>query len=61
MGYSPLLSGNNDPGNNGDLQEGFEFGYEALQGTGTNGTAVLGGKNVWPEELPAFREAALGY
>ncbi|KAG5654315.1 hypothetical protein H0H81_004734 [Sphagnurus paluster] len=29
-GYSPLLSGNNNPENAGDMQEGFEFGWEPL-------------------------------
>jgi isopenicillin N synthase-like dioxygenase len=64
-GYSGLLSGNNDPNNSGDFQEGFEFGFEELSANdgnsklGTDG--VLSGPNVWPPEIPAFREAALQY
>ncbi|KAJ7599888.1 hypothetical protein C8J56DRAFT_909046 [Mycena floridula] len=64
MGYSPLLSGNNDPNNNGDLQEGFEFGWEDLrssQSSSSNADSVMAGRNVWPEELPDFRSAALQY
>ncbi|KAF9019957.1 Clavaminate synthase-like protein [Hymenopellis radicata] len=64
-GYSPLLSGNNDPNNNGDLQEGFEFGWEPLT-TGAaqddrSGDGVMAGANVWPDKPPRFREAALQY
>ncbi|KAL1666184.1 hypothetical protein GGF50DRAFT_113432 [Schizophyllum commune] len=61
MGYSPLLSGNNDPSNSGDLQEGYEFGFEPLDGSKGEGTIIGGGKNVWPAELPGFREKALKY
>ncbi|TRM62097.1 hypothetical protein BD626DRAFT_631280 [Schizophyllum amplum] len=65
MGYSPLLSGNNDPSNSGDLQEGFEFGYEALENSTASelgNTIIGGGKNVWPTDgLPQFRESALKY
>lgn len=64
-GYSALLSGNNDPGNNGDLQEGFEFGWEDL---GSNDNArirandgVMAGANVWPLDAPGFRLAVLKY
>jgi isopenicillin N synthase-like dioxygenase len=63
-GYSPLFSGNNDPENDGDLQEGFEFGWEALHSGHTYGskpTGVMAGDNVWPPELPEFREAVLEY
>ncbi|KAJ7166307.1 hypothetical protein C8R43DRAFT_985441 [Mycena crocata] len=65
-GYSPVLSGNNDPNGAGDLQEGFEFGFEPLRGAmdDANGSAkddVMAGANVWPAELPEFREAALEY
>ena len=61
MGYSPLLSGNNDPSNSGDLQEGYEFGFEPVDGKTGEGTIIGGGKNVWPGELPEFREKALKY
>ncbi|KAJ7119825.1 2OG-Fe-II oxygenase [Mycena epipterygia] len=68
-GYSPVLSGNNDPNGAGDLQEGFEFGYEVLDdapakdfaGSGKDGDDIMAGANVWPAQLPEFRVAALEY
>jgi len=69
-GYSPLLSGNNNPNGAGDLQEGFEFGWEdptsSLQTIGEPDSAISGvmaGANVWPSELdvPGFRDSALQY
>jgi len=64
-GYSPLLSGNNNPENAGDLQEGFEFGYEPLDSTdylaSRESDGAMAGANVWPSSLPQFREAALTY
>ncbi|KAH8822596.1 hypothetical protein DL96DRAFT_1618403 [Flagelloscypha sp. PMI_526] len=59
-GYSPLLSGNNDPNNDGDLQEGFEFGYEPVVDSGVADNGFMGA-NVWPESLPSFRVKALSY
>ncbi|KAF8895248.1 2OG-Fe-II oxygenase [Infundibulicybe gibba] len=69
MGYSPLLSGNNNPENAGDLQEGFEFGWEALgepednkvHDNATVQKGVMAGKNVWPAAMPGFRGAVLQY
>lgn len=66
MGYSPLLSGNNDPDNAGDLQEGFEFGWEELDAAPKfhpDESGPMAGANVWPSELelPGFREAVLKY
>jgi isopenicillin N synthase-like dioxygenase len=64
-GYSPLLSGNNNPDNAGDHQEGFEFGYELLESTSNVNQECNDGPmsaaNVWPSVLPDFREAALKY
>lgn len=63
-GYSALLSGNNDPNNHGDYQEGFEFGWEPLDNTRPHDESengIMAGANVWPSSLPAFREAALKY
>ncbi|KAF5360410.1 hypothetical protein D9756_004930 [Leucocoprinus leucothites] len=64
-GYSPLLSGNNDPYGAGDMQEGFEFGWEAIDRTSEarSEDGVMAGANVWPseEDVPGFREAALHY
>ena len=47
------------------MQEGFEFGWEAVNGK--NGArsedGVMAGANVWPSEenLPGFRDATLRY
>ncbi|EGN97900.1 hypothetical protein SERLA73DRAFT_74151 [Serpula lacrymans var. lacrymans S7.3] len=64
-GYSPLLSGNNDPNNRGDLQEGFEFGWEEFNVRTDDekraNDGVMAGVNVWPPDLPEFREAVLNY
>lgn len=64
-GYSPLLSGNNDPNNAGDLQEGFEFGWEPLQSaahpTDNTDHGIMAGANVWPDKPVFFRQAALNY
>ncbi|OAX38439.1 Clavaminate synthase-like protein [Rhizopogon vinicolor AM-OR11-026] len=55
-GYSPLLDGNIEPGNSGDMHEGFDIGWEELETDG-----VLAGANVWPERPDGFREAMLIY
>ncbi|KAG6890581.1 hypothetical protein C0992_000399 [Termitomyces sp. T32_za158] len=63
-GYSPLLSGNNNPENAGDLQEGFEFGWETMHPVTLDNdekSGVMAGENVWPSELPELREKALEY
>ncbi|KAH9480673.1 2-oxoglutarate-Fe(II) type oxidoreductase hxnY [Psilocybe cubensis] len=66
-GYSPLLSGNNDPYGAGDMQEGFEFGWEAFNNdeadkdSDTDG--VMHGANIWPSEtdVPGFRARVMHY
>lgn len=62
-GYTPLLSGNNDPNGAGDLQEGFEFGWEepSLSKDAQDKYGVMAGGNVWPSGIPGFREAVLEY
>lgn len=63
-GYSPLLSGNNNPDGAGDLQEGFEFGWEDLvqnQNSDKHDDGIMAGANVWPHEIPNFRENVLKY
>ncbi|KAG6838421.1 hypothetical protein C0991_011755 [Blastosporella zonata] len=63
-GYSPLLSGNNNPDNSGDLQEGFEFGWEPIAPSASDDydqTGVMAGANVWPSQLPELRAKALRY
>ncbi|KAF8194372.1 2OG-Fe-II oxygenase [Mycena galopus ATCC 62051] len=71
MGYSPVLSGNNDPNGAGDLQEGFEFKFEPDlddgsradidTATSTSKEGLMAGANAWPAQLPEFRQAALEY
>ena len=67
-GYNPVLSSNNDPGNGGDMHEGFEFGWEELDvSPGVDekraNDGVMAGANVWPasSDCPGFRESVLGY
>lgn len=64
-GYSPLLSGNNNPENAGDFHEGFEFGWEEIDAeknnTASDEGGEMAGKNVWPSGIPAFRETVLQY
>ena len=49
-----MLSSNNDPYNNGDMHEGFEFGWEALDASKAANDpkrakdGVMAGANVWP-------------
>lgn len=62
MGYSPLMSGKNDPNGAGDLHEGFEFGWEEMASSSErNLDTAMSGKNVWPEGSPSFRKASLEY
>ncbi|KAI0763557.1 Clavaminate synthase-like protein [Trametes elegans] len=64
-GYNPVLSSNNDPLNRGDLHEGFEFGWEEMQRRENDEKrakdGAMTGGNVWPSDLPGFREAVLSY
>ena len=64
-GYQPLLSSNNDPQNMGDMHEGFEVGWEELDPRSKDykrdDDSAMAGANVWPAELPDFREATLSY
>lgn len=64
-GYNSLLSSNNDPMSMGDMHEGFEFGWEELVAKEHDekrvNDGVMTGANVWPKDLPSFREAALTY
>jgi len=65
-GYNAVLSSNNDPNGSGDMHEGFEFGWEALDDTpGAYDTrrsndGSMAGANLWPD-VPGFRESALRY
>jgi hypothetical protein len=47
------------------MHEGFEFGWEALDGGSVSKCndhdVEMAGANVWPKDMPDFREAALKY
>jgi len=47
------------------MQEGFEFGWEAINGENETRSedGVMAGANIWPSEgdLPGFRDAVLCY
>ena len=64
-GYQPLLSSNNNPENMGDMHEGYEVGWEPLDPKFRDlkraNDGVMKGENVWPDELPCFRESILEY
>ena len=51
--------------NAGDMHEGFEFGWETLDGLTVDSKrqndGAMAGANVWPEDTPGFREAVLRY
>lgn len=49
----------------GDMHEGFEVGWEELNPKSKDpkrsNDGAMAGANVWPNELPEFREAILKY
>ncbi|KAF4617255.1 hypothetical protein D9613_005848 [Agrocybe pediades] len=66
LNKSSLISGNNNPYGAGDLQEGFEFGWEdpnLADNKAAKADGVMAGANVWPakEDVPGFREQVLQY
>ncbi|VDB90073.1 unnamed protein product [Peniophora sp. CBMAI 1063] len=62
-GYNAVFSGQHDPLSQKDMHEGFEFGYEDLNGSGhvPEKDSAMAGANVWPESPAGFREALLDY
>jgi len=64
-GYSPPMEANIQPGNKGDLHEGFRIGWEEksedprIQSASRDG--VMAGANVWPDKPANFRIACLDY
>ncbi|KAG8773306.1 hypothetical protein FRC16_005421, partial [Serendipita sp. 398] len=71
-GYNAFLSENTDPEGRGDLNEGFNFGWEALEDEDGKVTenawnhtdGPMSGMNVWPnggEDMKVFRRALLTY
>ena len=64
-GYNSLLSSVNDPDSDGDMHEGFEFGWEELipkdNDEKRTNDGVMAGANIWPKEPQNFRNAELVY
>lgn len=68
-GYTALLAENTDPENRGDLHEGFDIGWEDTSGANADpsaqsrndGSGAMQGGNVWPADLPGFKEPVLEY
>ena len=60
-GYTALLGENTDPENRGDLHEGFDIGWEDMSGVPRANDGAMTGSNVWPDDLPGFKEAVLNY
>ncbi|KAI0365343.1 Clavaminate synthase-like protein [Pilatotrama ljubarskyi] len=64
-GYNPILSSANNPLDRGDLHEGFEFGWEEINARDNDekraNDGAMAGANVWPADLPGFREPVLTY
>lgn len=63
-GYTGLLGENTNSENRGDMHEGFDIGWEELEEAGNalrEGDGAMAGGNVWPSDLPGFREAVLSY
>ena len=67
-GYTAILGENTDSSGLGDLHEGFDLGWEALESGTTPGVesaprndGVMAGGNVWPDGLSGFKETVLDY
>ena len=65
-GYTALLGEKTNAASlsKGDLHEGFDIGWEpdsAACGSEILADGPMSGTNVWPENLPGFREDVLEY
>ncbi|THG99102.1 hypothetical protein EW026_g3196 [Hermanssonia centrifuga] len=64
-GYNSVLSSVNDPDSDGDMHEGFEFGWEELVPKVNDekraNDGVMAGANIWPTDPVDFRKAVLTY
>lgn len=64
-GYCPPLEANIQPGNKGDLHEGFRIGWEEKYGDpvveNASRDGVMAGGNVWPDTPEDFRTACMDY
>lgn len=68
-GYTALLGENTNPEGHGDLHESFDMGWEpslddaraSLTQLADTSDGAMHGQNVWPQDLPGFKKAALEY
>lgn len=64
-GYNSVLSSVNDPDSDGDMHEGFEFGWEELVPKVNDekraNDGVMAGANIWPTDPVDFGKAVLTY
>ncbi|TFK63133.1 Clavaminate synthase-like protein [Pluteus cervinus] len=70
-GYTAILGENTDPTGNGDLHEAFDIGWEENPGSDNSRsegakqtkatTNAMEGENIWPKDLPEFKEPVLTY
>lgn len=64
-GYTALLDENADSTGLGDLHEGFDIGWEpnaiTVEGSSLPRDGAMAGENVWPPDLPGFKETTLEY
>lgn len=61
-GYFPFFGENNDPKNARDLKEGFDLARDiAADDFRVRAGKPLHGPNVWPDDLPGFRETIESY
>jgi len=63
-GYTALLGEKTNPASKGDLHEAFDIGWEpemAVCNSEIPADDPMYGTNVWPENLPGFREDVLAY
>ena len=67
-GYTALLGENTDSTGHGDLHEGFDIGWEpkvnnatVVESSPPPKDGAMAGENVWPSDLPGFKETTLEY
>jgi len=69
-GYTALLGENSDSSGLGDVHEGFDLGWEPHPSASANkgdtsrsarNDGTMAGANIWPDNLPGFRETVLDY
>jgi len=67
-GYTALLGENTDSTGLGDLHEGFDIGWEpkinnatVVESSSYPRDGAMAGENVWPSDLPGFKETTLEY